>query len=100
MIAVGTMNVNLLAFPLDLAKEGCGKHAKHSYDQNSSCCNTQRSQCTDKVYEGEYKYSDTNADQDNHVAHNKIVDGFDCFQGRTSSCSGVGTESVFAVRAS
>src|SRR6266704_1018557 len=87
MIAVGAMNVNLLAFSFDLAKECCGKHAKHGYNQNSSCCNAQRSQCADKVHEGEHKYGDNNAEIDSYANNQYNCESLDEFNCGSEECS-------------
>ena len=63
---------------------GC-QHTKDGEDQHYPCDASQRSEYADVVDKCKHGHDDEDANEDNYITDDEVVDGFEGFHGRTSS---------------
>src|SRR6266699_5690393 len=76
-----------LSLPTGFARERSSEHNQHSNNQDVCRGPAQWRQRVDEVYQRKHDHGDGNTNENNHITHNKIVDGLARLHGRTSSCS-------------
>src|SRR5712691_11596514 len=75
----------MLLFRYYLAAERGDQHGDYGNNQNGAREGAQDSQRINSVNQSEHTTDQEDADKDNHIAYNEIVDGFDNVHGPASS---------------